>query len=103
MCKSPEDPSRTEHDSLSAHASRTLDLLVDDICKRKRFKDLLRTARVIAKVVRNHTLVHAQYTEIGGTVIDEWSDIRQVAAATFALSLNILSAAAGIACPLRRV
>ena len=93
----------------------TLDLLVDDICcticERKRFKDLLRTARVIAKVVRNHTLVHVQYTEIGGTAIDNGQipakSPRQLPPSrrgNFALSLNkLVPQRVALVLPLRRV
>ena len=71
-----------------ACATHTLDLLFDDICKLDRFKKMLGTARVITKVVRNHTKLHAHYVENGGTAIDKWSDTRQVAAMYMVLSLK---------------
>ena len=49
---------------------------------------MLGTARVITKVVRNHTKLHAHYVENGGTAIDKWSDTRQVAAMYMVLSLK---------------
>ena len=54
---------------VSACAAHTLDLLLEDIGKIRRFANLIAKLRVIAKVIMNHGELRAEYKDVNAPVI----------------------------------
>ena len=62
---------------VSACAAHTLDLLLEDIGKLKRFANTIVTMRVIGKVIMNHAAIRHEYKDKnGGKELDRYCDTR---------------------------
>ena len=62
---------------VSACAAHTLDLLLEDIGKLKRFANTIATMRVIGKVISNHAKIRHEYKDKnGGKELDRYCDTR---------------------------
>jgi hypothetical protein len=64
---------------VSACAAHTLDLLLEDIGKHKRFASTIATMRVIGKVIMNHAAIRHEYKDNlknGGKELDRYCDTR---------------------------
>ena len=62
---------------VSACAAHTLDLLLEDIGKIKRFATTIATMRVMGKVIMNHAAIRHEYKDKnGGKELDRYRDTR---------------------------
>ena len=62
---------------VSACAAHTLDLLLEDIGKLKRFARTIATMRVMGKVIMNHAAIRHEYKDKnGGKELDRYCDTR---------------------------